>query len=150
MTPAVDTRILVLLVLRGPLDLLGPLDLMSTHTQAMTITPGITQLQKEIKVIVESQVCQEEAHSLTSTHSGITSKVNQDQKERRESQVVDIMTLAMEQVLELQDHPDLQVQKETPSLAPQDIQDHRVLQDEAMMVNLDLQGLLDLQGRPSL
>lgn len=68
-----DTRTLGLLVLPGPLDLLGLLELLSTLTRAMMTTPGTIQEQrpKETKEIAEIQVflvSQERALSLISTH----------------------------------------------------------------------------------
>lgn len=79
-------------------------------------TPDTIQHLKETKVTAESQVSQvsqEGALSWTSTLSGIISKVNQDLKGRKGSQVVDTMTLAMELVLDLQACPVLRVLKVT-------------------------------------
>lgn len=73
--------------------------------------------------------------------------MNQDLKGRKESQVVDTMTLATEQVLDLQARPALRAPKETLSLALLDIQDCLVLQDKVTMVIQDLQGLLDLRAQ---
>lgn len=58
------------------------------------------------------------------------------------------MTLATEQVLDLQALLARRALKETPSLVPLDIQAHLVLQEEVLMVNQDLRGLQDHQARP--
>lgn len=74
--------------------------------------------------------------------------MKQDLKGRKESQVVDTMTLAMELVLDLQACPGLRALKVTRSSAPLDIQVYLVLQEEASMVNQDPQGLPDPQAQP--
>lgn len=62
--------------------------------------------------------------------------------------VVDTMTLDMELVLDLQARLARRARKGTPSLAPLAIQAHLVLQEEASMVDLDLQDLPDHQAQP--
>lgn len=57
------------------------------------------------------------------------------------------MTLAMELALDLQECPAHRAPKEMLSSAPLDIQACLVHQDEALMVNQDLQGLLDPQAQ---
>lgn len=61
---------------------------------------------------------------------------------------MDTMILVMELVSDLQAHLGLRALKVTLSSAPLDIQAYLVLQEEALMVNQDLQGLPDPQAQP--
>lgn len=68
-------------------------------------------------------------------------------KVKKVSRVGGIMTPAMEEMdLDLQECPDHQAPKETPSLGHKALQGPLVHQEGAMMVSLDHQDLLDLQA----